>query len=82
MFTERNIVAFEGRCNKKSIHKTLVGSRVQTPESLKSSTKHNELDVVVESRERIYEHEQRGEICRHLHGRGSGRHHVLSCRVL
>src|ERR1700679_1069531 len=81
VFTIRNIVTFEGRCDKKSIHKTLVGSRVQTSKSLESSTKHNEFGVIVQRRERIYEREQRGEICRHLHGRRSGRRRVLSRRV-
>jgi hypothetical protein len=75
VFTIRNIT-FEGRCYEKSINETPVGSRVQTPKSLESATKHNKLEVVAESREGVYKREQRGKICRHLQGRG--RH----CRVL
>ena len=80
VITKRNIVTFECRRYKKLIHETLVGSREKPPKSLESTTKHNELDVVLESSERVYEREQRGKACRHLQRRsGHRRVQVLSC---
>lgn len=79
VLTKRRIVTFEGRSYEKSIHEALVGSRVQAPKSLESATEHNKLEVVLESRERVYKCDQREKICRHLHGRG--RHRRVQSRV-
>ena len=73
VLTIRSIVTFKGCRYEKSIDKTPVGSRVQTPKSLESPTKHNKLEVVAESRERVYKREQRGKICRYLQRRSGDR---------